>query len=1033
VGPDHDARPGNRHPVARVARPPPSADAAPTTASPLTYVYDDAGRLEAVVDPTLPSGSLGIARYNYDDVGNLLSITRASHTAATIIDFSPKIGKAGDTATIYGAGFSSTPSQNVVRFTTTGGQSGSKGIQATVTSASATVLKVTVPAGGTGKLWVKNTATNSTSALSAQTYTFRASATPTITAIQNTSGAAITTASPGQAIWIVGTNFSTTPGGNVVTFNGVRAPVTASGSSATKLVVTVPPMATTGQVAVRTVHGKATAPGDLTLPTAAIPLTNIVSTTRTTIGAAALNVSIAAGKTALVVFRGTGGRAFTLTLSSALNHTSVYDPFGRKLRGGATTPWTLNAPIDGDYVVELENTGTSSVSRTVSIADAGVGTFGASARATSGVAASGPYLSDSDALAILEDAPRVPQVWRPDGERWTTGSDPSVFEEVRPLRAAQGVTAVAGQVLTLDGWPLAGVSVRVEGAAAATTTDPLGRFVLRAVDPGRAEIVVDGATANHGRARFATFVIGVDARRGVTTPMDGVVWMPRIDTATNTRIAFPTRREVILTNPSVPGLAVHIPAGARIRDLEGEPVRELSLTAVPLDRPPFPLPSLSDTPVYWTVQPGGATVWPEGAWVDYPAPTSRLPGGTTDFWYYEPDEGWETYGQGTISPDGSQVIPAPYVRLHEFTGAMIFGGKEPPGDANCDAAAGGSGGGASGPADPSAQGSCAGDPVDLGSGLFVHRYRDLYEPGPLPIDLTRIYRQNDVNPYYFGTGVTTRWEMGLQRSDGYCRVALIIPGERRVQFVSPNWPSNPTACSSSASATGANALVATTTGPFYGATLEYTNAPWYSQTSTYSYWRINRRDGTVMAFGNATGGLLDVVRDRFGNEIWLNRDPAATQGDRITSIVSYPSGRWINFTYVSANDDFVAAASDSAGRTVSYAYETVNAGSRFLQRLRFVTDAHQTTQSTPKKLEYRWNPTLTVNDNSTGLPSPGTQITEILDARGNRAVKNEFDAQGRVFRQTLANGGIFTYDYASADPACSGSVRVTDPNGNVSC
>jgi hypothetical protein len=41
------------------------AAAAPTPSNPITYVYDEIGRLEAVVDPTASTN--GVARYAYDD------------------------------------------------------------------------------------------------------------------------------------------------------------------------------------------------------------------------------------------------------------------------------------------------------------------------------------------------------------------------------------------------------------------------------------------------------------------------------------------------------------------------------------------------------------------------------------------------------------------------------------------------------------------------------------------------------------------------------------------------------------------------------------------------------------------------------------------------------------------------------------------------------------------------------------------------------------------------------------------------------
>ena len=49
-----------------------TAEAA-TASSPIAYVYDAIGRLQAVVDPS--AGTPAVARYNYDNNGNLSQVT----------------------------------------------------------------------------------------------------------------------------------------------------------------------------------------------------------------------------------------------------------------------------------------------------------------------------------------------------------------------------------------------------------------------------------------------------------------------------------------------------------------------------------------------------------------------------------------------------------------------------------------------------------------------------------------------------------------------------------------------------------------------------------------------------------------------------------------------------------------------------------------------------------------------------------------------------------------------------------------------
>ncbi len=65
-------------------------------AADISYIYDELGRLRAVVDP----GS-DTAVYNYDAVGNLLSISRQSSSVVSIIEFTPDSGPVGTAVTIF--------------------------------------------------------------------------------------------------------------------------------------------------------------------------------------------------------------------------------------------------------------------------------------------------------------------------------------------------------------------------------------------------------------------------------------------------------------------------------------------------------------------------------------------------------------------------------------------------------------------------------------------------------------------------------------------------------------------------------------------------------------------------------------------------------------------------------------------------------------------------------------------------------------------------------------------------------------------
>jgi YD repeat-containing protein len=196
------------------------------------YIYDELGRLVAVIDQ---NGDAAI--YNYDPVGNLLSIARQSAGTVSILEFTPNGGSVGATVKLYGTGFSATAGQNTVTF---------NGTAATVTSSTTTEIVTSVPSGATTGTIVVTTPSGS--ATSASAFTVSASAAPTITSVSPTQGVVAT------SVTISGTNFKTTANQNVVTFNATPAPVSAA--TGTSIATAVPAAATSGKISVATVHGR---------------------------------------------------------------------------------------------------------------------------------------------------------------------------------------------------------------------------------------------------------------------------------------------------------------------------------------------------------------------------------------------------------------------------------------------------------------------------------------------------------------------------------------------------------------------------------------------------------------------------------------------------------------------------------------------------------------------------------------------------------------------------------------------------------
>lgn len=249
-------------------------------------------------------------------------------------------------------------------------------------------------------------------------------------------------------------------------------------------------------------------------------------------------------------------------------------------------------------------------------------------------------------------APPVPTISGDDDLAWKgklkDGKPHSDWEDLPPLKAADGVTALAGQVLDLKGNPLAGVKLEIEGvygyASITSQTDNTGRFLISNIAPGRRELIIDGSVAQRRvseksqalgpKEDHGVFEYGHRIKKGETTVLPFTIWLPKIDTAHVVSIPKRLTKDIVITSPKIPGLELHLPANAEIIDHEGKPVTAVSLTQIPLDRPPFPFPDDVRVPAYFTAQPGGAYVYNPGgigARVYYPNYLKELPGARISF------------------------------------------------------------------------------------------------------------------------------------------------------------------------------------------------------------------------------------------------------------------------------------------------------------------------------------------------------------------------------------------------------------------
>ena len=560
------------------------------------------------------------------------------------------------------------------------------------------------------------------------------------------------------------------------------------------------------------------------------------------------------------------------------------------------------------------------------------------------------------------------------------------------LQAATGITALSGRVLLSDnaqGLSGVGLELTCSGATKTVQSDNTGRFLISGVASGHCKLEIDGTNTGQKNKSYGFYIAGVDLKTGQTNVLPYFIWMTQLDTPHANTIASPTTSETVVSTPRLPGLELHLQPNTVITDYDGNVVTQLSITQIPLGRPPFPLPNVQ-VAFYFTIQPGGGYVkvsgaGPQGARLIYPNVTHAKPGARFEFWNYDPDQkGWYVYGGGSVSPDAKSIVPYPGVVLYSFTGAMVGDGQNTTTDKGRSKCS------------ESLQGCKAGDPLDLGTGLFVLEKTDLALPGVMPITLARTYRQSDSVSRAFGIGANHQYDSFLIGDTfPYTFQDLILADGGRIHYTRTiACTGDPNPCQDYHPAiyehTG-------TQGQFYKSRITHNNIP-------AGGWILTFKDGTVWNFPDSFMGTVPAeaaiisIIDRNGNSLTMSRD--ATTGN--LSTVTSSSGRWISLSYDAANR--ITQAQDNSGRVVRYAYDSGG-------RLSSVTDPNGGVT------QYAYD--------------PNNQLMTITDPRNITYLTNYFDGNGRVIEQDQADGGIFHIAYTVDANGNITQADVTNPRGFV--
>jgi RHS repeat-associated protein len=792
--------------------------------------------------------------------------------------------------------------------------------------------------------------------------------TPTITSFTPAEGPV------GTSVTITGTNFDPVPANNTVTFNGVTATVTAA--TATSLTATVPTGATTGPITVTTAAGTATSATNFTVlvppsVTGFTPASGRTGNSVTVIGTNFVNVSA-------VTFNGIAATSFTVqtatTLTAVVPPTATTGPLAVTTSGGTGTspghfvviptqdlqlsvlPATLTIPSIGQTSFNVALTG-SSFTNLASLNITGVPT-GMTASFTTTTLTVG-----QSTLLTLTTTGTVPATGFVNGTQTTRSSNVTVQV------LAAGVTTLTGLVLDEADQPVKGARVTLgplTAPAAQILTDDGGNFLMQNPAAGTDQpFFIDGGPASTPTKSLPIIPYKVTIAAGQTNQLS---FVPHLHVQKTTGLVDISNSAVerIVTDPDLPGFQMTIPAGATITGWDGQPNTQVSVRRVPIDRMPLPPAPLGFVGgalyIDYFGKPGGGTP-SEPIPITLPNDLDLPPGTQVELWYFDeaPDGSrpnqWAQYGTGTVSSDGSQIVPdldpatgKPYGQPRFCCGANLALIRRAIFDSIFNRP----------PLGPDT--SQGGDPVDLATGLFTLQKTDLVLPGRMPIVWTRTFRNQGSPTGPFGRGTAHAYQVLVGRQANQ-RILLLPDGRRFVLTLQSD-------------STYRNL----TDRALQGAVL--------TEPSGVSTLRWN--DGTTWTFGAASGLAentfeLTQLADRNGNTTTLTRS-----GNQITAIIG-PDGRALTLEYDGGNR--ITRLSDPIGRIVAYAYD--NQGN-----LATVTDPEQGVT------RYSYD--------------SANRLTTITDPKGLTYLQNVYGPSGRVLRQIQADGGEWRFRYDLTGAAVTG-------------
>lgn len=279
--------------------------------------------------------------------------------------------------------------------------------------------------------------------------------------------------------------------------------------------------------------------------------------------------------------------------------------------------------------------------------------------------------------------------------------------------------------------------------------------------------------------------------------------------------------------------------------------------------------------------------------------------------------------------------------------------------------------------------------VNLRLGYMVDRRTDLLVPGPIPLSFERTLYPGWKGYNAFGASGTSSFDSYLESTNPAAEISVAAADNTQWSLVHDRsplaWLHPPTYRD------------AEFAGRYY--TLRW-------QTTPYPHYDLTRYDGRVEAFLPCSTAqqfcYLNGVKDAGGQELKFTRGR-----DRHLEEVDASDGRWFKATWDTLHSH-ISQADDSLAQTVRYSYNQSNQ----------LTGVELPSGETLSFTYDNANEMLTFSASPDGKTPPKLLLS------------SEY-RDGRIVRQTLADGRFYGYGYGPVSNRVARLVTVTSPDGAI--